>query len=119
MNTGDFMAENLATQLQGGGADFVLFSTMTCPFCSAAKKALKQHGWSWKEHDVNVSRTMGLYSRVVTQTGHRTVPVVFDMRGDEPTFIGGSGELNSLLKRESGHTSPGRGLFGFLFRANT
>jgi len=33
----------------------------------------------------------------VMETGHRTVPVVFDMRGDVPVFVGGSDNLLEYL----------------------
>jgi len=33
----------------------------------------------------------------VALTGHRTVPVVFDLRGDEPIFVGGSDNLEVYL----------------------
>tara|TARA_B100000686_G_C16779298_1_gene970703 strand:+ start:645 stop:785 length:141 start_codon:yes stop_codon:yes gene_type:complete len=46
---------------------------------------------------VNLDNFDGLRQLVVRETGHRTVPVVFDMRGDEPIFIGGSDHLLEYL----------------------
>ena len=43
------------------------------------------------DHEVN------LRSEVVGITGHRTVPICFDMRGDKPIFIGGSDHLMDYL----------------------
>jgi hypothetical protein len=31
------------------------------------------------------------------ETGHRTVPVIFDMRGGHPVFVGGSDNLLEYL----------------------
>ena len=38
--------------------------------------------------EVNLDNFEGLRKEVVMETGHRTVPVVFDMRGDAPVFVG-------------------------------
>ena len=35
---------------------------------------------------------------VIEQTGHRTVPVIIDVRGDNPIFVGGFNETKSYLK---------------------
>jgi glutaredoxin len=50
---------------------------------------------SWK--DVNVQNDSELRMEVVAMTGHRTVPVIFDLRGDEPVFVGGSDNLEVYL----------------------
>jgi len=39
----------------------------------------------------------GLRKELVFETGHRTVPVVFDTRGDERIFVGGSDHLLEYL----------------------
>ena len=39
----------------------------------------------------------GLRDAVVAETRHRTVPAVFDLRGDEPVFVGGSDHLLEYL----------------------
>ena len=36
---------------------------------------------------------------VVEETGHRTVPVVIDLRGEQPMFIGGFDETNRYLRK--------------------
>jgi len=50
---------------------------------------------SWT--DVNVQKDHALRNEVVAMTGHRTVPVIFDIRGEQPVFVGGSDNLESYL----------------------
>jgi len=47
--------------------------------------------------EVNLDNFAGLRKDVVMETGHRTVPVVFDMRGDAPILVGGSDRLMEYL----------------------
>ena len=47
--------------------------------------------------DVNLDHFDGLRQDLVLETGHRTVAVVFDMRGEEPIFVGGSDHLMEYL----------------------
>ena len=47
--------------------------------------------------EVNLDNFEGLRKEVVVETGHRTVPVVFDIRGDVPVFVGGSDNLLEYL----------------------
>ncbi len=47
--------------------------------------------------EVNLDNFAGLRKDVVMETGHRSVPVVFDMRGDTPIFVGGSDHLMEYL----------------------
>ena len=36
----------------------------------------------------------------VAMTGHRTVPIVFDVRGSDPVFVGGSDNLEDYLIKQ-------------------
>ena len=38
-----------------------------------------------------------MQAQVVRETGHRTVPVILDLRGDQPMFIGGFDETSRYL----------------------
>lgn len=53
-------------------------------------------GFSFDEH--NVSNQPNLQMAVVQMTGHRTVPAIWDLRGDEPQFVGGADNLQAHLK---------------------
>ena len=71
--------------------DFVVFTQTICPYCTRAFRTLDSKGLTYTE--VNLDQFEGLRKEVVNETGHRTVPVVFDMRGEDPYFVGGSDHL--------------------------
>ncbi len=71
--------------------DFLVFTQTICPYCTRAFRTLDSKGLTYTE--VNLDQFDGLRKEVVNETGHRTVPVVFDMRGEEPYFVGGSDHL--------------------------
>ena len=75
--------------------DFLVFTQTVCPYCTRAFRTLDSKGLTYTE--VNLDNFVGLRKEVVSETGHRTVPVVFDMRGDSPLFIGGSDHLMDYL----------------------
>lgn len=75
--------------------DFLVFTQTVCPYCTRAFRTLDSKGLTYTE--VNLDNFVGLRKEVVSETGHRTVPVVFDMRGDSPLFIGGSDHLMEYL----------------------
>lgn len=81
--------------LASAESDFVMFTTTVCPYCRRAKNMLDAKGLSVEEHDL--SETPDLRIEVVTMTGHRTVPAIWDVRGDDPTFVGGSDDLLEYL----------------------
>jgi len=81
--------------LQRADSDFFIVSTNVCPYCFKAKRYLDGRKLSWTE--VNVQNDRQLRMEFVALTGHRTVPVVFDIRGDEPVFVGGSDHLEEYL----------------------
>ncbi len=76
--------------------DFILFSQTICQYCSKAKRLLESKSLSYTE--VNLDEYPGLRTAVVKETRHRTVPVIFDLRGDMPLFIGGSDNLMQFIK---------------------
>ena len=75
--------------------DFLVFTQTICPYCTLAFRTLDSKGLTYLE--VNLDNYEGLRKKVMLETGHRTVPVVFDMRGDAPVFVGGSDHLLEYL----------------------
>ena len=75
--------------------DFLVFTQTICPYCTRAFRTLDSKHFTYTE--VNLDNFIGLRKEVVMETGHRTVPVVFDMRGEDPIFVGGSDHLMDYL----------------------
>ena len=90
-----FMSGRVKAILARANTDFFMFTTNVCPYCHKAKRMLDRHKLSWSES--NVQKDRALQREVVAMTGHRTVPVIFDTRGDEPIFVGGSDNLEDYL----------------------
>ena len=76
-------------------ADFVVYSSTFCPYCVAVKRLLTQKA---DYDEINFDHTPGIRNEVVAETGHRTVPVVIDNRGENPMFIGGFNETQRYLR---------------------
>lgn len=89
------MSDRVNAMLGRANTDFVMFVTNVCPYCHKAKRMLDQHKLSWSDYNVQKDRTLQM--EVVAMTGHRTVPVIFDTRGDNPIFVGGSDNLEDYL----------------------
>jgi len=81
--------------IESSNEDFLVFTQTICPYCTRAFRTLDSKGLTYSE--VNLDNFDGLRKEVVMETGHRTVPVVFDMRGDSPIFVGGSDHLMEYL----------------------
>ena len=75
--------------------DFLVFTQTVCPYCTRVFRTLDSKSLTYME--VNLDNFAGLRKDVVMETGHRTIPVVFDMRGDTPIFVGGSDRLMEYL----------------------
>ena len=89
------MSDRAMALLTRADTDFFIVSTNVCPYCFKAKRYLDGRQLSWT--DVNVQGDQELRMEFVAMTGHRTVPVIFDLRGDEPVFVGGSDNLEDYL----------------------
>ena len=89
------MSERAMGLLKQSDSDFFIVSTNVCPYCFKAKRYLDGRKLSWTE--VNVQNDRELRMEFVALTGHRTVPVVFDIRGQMPVFVGGSDHLEEYL----------------------
>jgi glutaredoxin len=48
--------------------------------------------------EFNMDEIDGLRQQIVSETGHRTVPVVIDVRNEQPIFIGGFDETQVYLR---------------------
>ena len=81
--------------LESAETDFLFFSQTICPYCTRAERTLDAHGLTHTE--VNLDHHEDLREALVAETRHRTVPVVFDLRGGEPVFVGGSDNLLEYL----------------------
>ncbi len=81
--------------IEASDEDFLVFTQTICPYCTRAFRTLDSKGLTYSE--VNLDKFDGLRKEVVMETGHRTVPVVFDMRGEDPVFVGGSDHLMEYL----------------------
>ena len=79
---------------QASRADFILYCT-TLPYCDV-KAFIRFKGLSYDEF--NFDHEPDARFEVVAETGHRTVPVVIDNRGENPMFIGGFDETNKFLR---------------------
>ena len=81
--------------LESADTDFLFFSQTICPYCTRAFRSLDAKGMSYT--DVNLDHFDGLRQALVMETGHRTVPVVFDLREEQPVFVGGSDHLMEYI----------------------
>lgn len=76
--------------------DFIIYTGGFCPFCTAVKRFLPNKGMTFSEF--NMDEIEGLRQQIVSETGHRTVPVVIDVRNEQPIFIGGFDETQVYLR---------------------
>lgn len=70
-----------------------VYTTDTCPYCTAAKRLLRDKGVAFEELDVTDQPEKRAW--LVQATGQRTVPQIFF--GDDP--VGGFSDLDALVKR--------------------
>lgn len=89
-------AELILAHAEEADTDFLVYTGNFCGYCKALKRLLNGRSFSFTEY--NFDEHTGLRKQIVAATGHRTVPVVFDIREDEPLFIGGFDETNRYLK---------------------
>lgn len=72
-------------------ASIIMYSTMLCPYCSAAKRLLKDKGAAFEEIDLTMKPKER--AKMMEKSGGRhTVPQIFI--GD--THVGGYDDLNDL-----------------------
>ena len=71
--------------------DFLIYSADFCPYCVAAERYLRSYGFSYTI--VDLTHNLEKRRDIIIETGHRTVPVIFDLRNNRITFIGGFDNL--------------------------
>ncbi len=76
-------------------AEFLIFTTSFCPYCTAATRLLDQVGRTWKE--VNLDTEPETLNEIKRITEHRTVPIILDVTQERPVFIGGFDQLRPYL----------------------
>ena len=85
-------------------ARVLLYTKPFCGHCFFAKGLLRRRGIAFDEIDVSDDHAMR--AKLIAETGHRTVPVIFI----DDKFVGGRRELFALAKsgelQRLGLTSP-------------
>lgn len=71
-------------------ADVLMYTTSWCPFCTRARRLLKQKGVQWTELDIEADPATR--QTMVEASGRTSVPQIF-ING---TLVGGSEELFAL-----------------------
>ena len=72
-------------------SEFLMYSAGFCPYCIAAKRFFESNGFKFKE--INLTNNHEKRNLIIEQTGHRTVPVIFDLRENKIRFVGGFDDL--------------------------
>ena len=88
------MTNKPVSQFEDLDTDFLLFTKDFCGYCTAAKNLLKGKALTFTE--VNLQENHDLRAALVEETGHRTVPIIFDLR-QGLTFVGGFDELRRAI----------------------
>ena len=83
--------------LEECNTDFLLFTQTICGYCNRAKNVLNSKNLTYSE--INFDHEDNLRFEVVGITGHRTVPICFDMRNEKPIFVGGSDHLIDYFQK--------------------
>ena len=79
--------------------DFLMYTGQFGGYCSAAKRLLNSKDLTFTE--ISFDEQPDLRKPVVEATGHRTVPVILDIRGEQPVFVGGFDQLQPYLRQSS------------------
>ena len=64
-----------------------------CGYCVAAKNLLNSKGLTYTEVNLQQDHSKGA---LINETGHKTMPIIFDLRS-EVSFVGGYTELKNAL----------------------
>ena len=87
--------ERVLADAAKAGTDFLVYTGNFCGYCTAAKRLLNGKSLSFTE--LNFDSGEADRHAVVAATGHRTVPVILDLRQGQPIYIGGFTELQAYL----------------------
>ena len=91
--------EILVEHAKSHDTDFLMYTGRFCGYCSAAKRLLNSKEVTFTE--ISFDEQPDLRNPVVEATGHRTVPVILDIRGEQPVFVGGFDQLQPYLRQSS------------------
>ena len=89
----------LHEHVQSSSSEFLIYTGNFCGYCTAATRLLDRKGLTYTEY--NFDETPNLRQSIVEATGHRTVPVIFDIKGEQTVFIGGYDQLQPYLRQRS------------------
>jgi glutaredoxin 3 len=89
--------EFIVNQAQQLDTEFLIYTGNFCGYCTAAMRFLDNNKISFTEY--NFDEVPNLRQQIVEATGHRTVPVIFDIKGEQPVFIGGYDQLQPYLRQ--------------------
>ncbi|HJL97096.1 MAG TPA: glutaredoxin [Candidatus Poseidoniaceae archaeon] len=89
-------ADLVLVHAEDAETEFLIYTGNFCGYCNALKRLLGGLSLTYTEY--NFDEHEGLRKLIVAATGHRTVPVVFDLREEDPRFIGGFDETKRYLK---------------------
>ena len=78
-----------------GSTEFVVFTGRACPYCVGATRWLEARALAFVEVDIDEHH---LRRPIVEDTGHLTVPAIFDLRDTTPVFVGGFDELRAYAR---------------------
>ena len=87
--------EKISKLIANNDADFILFSTDFCPYCSGAIKYLEQKSFTIAE--INLQKNQEMLNLVKKETNHWTVPIILDVRNEKINFVGGFDDLRKYL----------------------
>ena len=87
------MSRVVNTDARDTDVDFLVYTTQYCPYCTAAKRLLSGNDLSYQE--VQLDNEPHKLQTLSAETGHRTVPIIFDLRGEEPRYVGGFDQLRA------------------------
>ena len=88
------MTNKPMSQFEDLDTDFRLFTKDFCGYCTAAKNLLNGKALTFTE--VSLQENHDLRAALVEETGHRTVPIIFDLR-QGLAFVGGFDELRRAV----------------------
>tara|TARA_B110000305_G_scaffold76341_1_gene85732 strand:- start:1768 stop:2052 length:285 start_codon:yes stop_codon:yes gene_type:complete len=89
----------LLEQAKQVDTEFIIYTGNFCGYCTAAKRLLDRKELSFTEF--NFDEVSDLRQKIVAATGHRTVPVIFDVNGEQPVYVGGYDQLQPYLRQRS------------------
>ncbi|MBT61552.1 MAG: glutaredoxin [Euryarchaeota archaeon] len=89
--------ELILTHAQKSTDDFLIYTGNFCGYCTAAIRLLERKNLTYTE--INFDHVKDIRKSIVAATGHRTVPVILDIRQDTPVFVGGFDQLQPYLRK--------------------